>query len=742
MNAAVACGADAVYLGLEGFNARMKADNFNSSDIAKHIKRAHFFGVKVYVTVNTILQNQEFKPLLDMVKAAVLAKADAFIVQDVGVALVLKKAFPNIRLHASTQLGVHNAEGAKMAEKLGFCRVVLSRETTLEDIKQIRANCSLELEFFVHGALCVAFSGNCYLSAAECGASGNRGLCRQLCRRTYVAELGEKTQTGALLSARDLCLANSLKDLAEAGVTSFKIEGRMRREGYVAQTVSTYRRMLDSLIADGKAELSPAEERGLALAFNRGEFLTRAYLDGDVPMAIEKRFSAHIGVPIGKVTDVSPFKKELFCVRIASDRPLRYGDGLKFFDGEREAASLGMGAPKEVKKGIYEIVTAVRVEKGWSVHLIYDCKREADLLGAKRYVPIKLKLSAKAGELPTLEAECTNRDGRLIFAKAVGEKPLEFAQTSPLSEESLAAQICKTADSGFRVVAYEINTDRAFAPKSEINALRRSLFEKLSELVVEANSPAPVSVDEDMISRVCNANFPPSAPPVARLNVVREAADFKHGALNVLCPEGYTPIGVKKLLPASGSDDFALRLPVICNGKDMRDLNKLLEALPNIKTLVSENLYGLCFAEKGYAVIAGAGHNVSNDFAALAISSLGAKAVLPSLEYPNGLSARLDGPSSLLSAESSAPETSGLPVLSCAPEIPLMTLAHCPYKTLFDNECSNCSYKAGLTLSRQGRTYAVRRVRLSRCYFELYPSPSTAHNDHSAPHAPSNSRST
>ncbi|MEG1663387.1 MAG: peptidase U32 family protein, partial [Clostridia bacterium] len=249
---AVNNGANAVYLGLSGFNARLKADNFDGENLIKCVKYAHFFGVKVYVTVNTLVKNSEIVDLIALVEAAVDAHVDAFIVQDLGVAKILTECFPHIVLHASTQCGIHNADGAKIAEKLGFKRIVLSRETKLDDIKAIKATTDLELEFFVQGALCVSFSGNCYMSAVEASASGNRGLCKQLCRMQYDAVKETKDsqkllKSGYLLSARDLCLIDSLKELLDAGISSFKIEGRMKRAGYVGEVVKIYRDAVDEI---------------------------------------------------------------------------------------------------------------------------------------------------------------------------------------------------------------------------------------------------------------------------------------------------------------------------------------------------------------------------------------------------------------------------------------------------------------------------------------------------------------
>ena len=190
LKVAVSSGADAVYLGMQNFNARDKADNFTAENIKEVVDYCHLHNVKVYLTVNTIIKDNEINMLVDTIKSAVEANVDAYIVQDLGVATLLKNTFVNINLHASTQMGVHNLKGAKLIEEFGFSRVVLSRETTLEDIKQIAQNTKLEIEYFVQGALCVAFSGNCYLSSILHGQSGNRGKCLQLCR---LKKAGHKT---------------------------------------------------------------------------------------------------------------------------------------------------------------------------------------------------------------------------------------------------------------------------------------------------------------------------------------------------------------------------------------------------------------------------------------------------------------------------------------------------------------------------------------------------------------------
>ena len=331
-DAALSNGADAIYLGLSEFNARMKAQNFTTGNIREFVKKAHLVGTKIYITINTLIQDNDFEPLVEMVKKLIEAKVDAFIVQDLGVAYVLKNSFDGINLHASTQMGIHNLDGALMAEKLGFSRIVLSREASLEDIKQIKQNTNLEIEYFVQGALCVAFSGNCYLSALENNASGNEGKCLQLCRLPYTNNLNGKTTYA--LSTRDLCLLENLPVLIDAGVTSFKIEGRMRHAGYVATATNVYKSAIEKIKNNSFNKTFISEcENTLKVSYSRGDYNKNAYLNKTInEEIIFSDYQNHIGTCIGKVISVKPFKNDLFKIEIKTNHPLSNGDGLKFID--------------------------------------------------------------------------------------------------------------------------------------------------------------------------------------------------------------------------------------------------------------------------------------------------------------------------------------------------------------------------------------------------------------------------
>lgn len=712
--AALNSGADAVYLGLGDFNARMKAENFTVDNIGEVVARAHFLGVKVYVTINTILQNQEFKSLFELVNACVRAKVDAYLVQDLGVAYALKQAFPNIVLHASTQLGVHNLYGAKVAEKFGFERVVLSRETKLEDIKEIRANTNLEIEYFVQGALCIAFSGNCYMSSKEQGASGNRGLCKQLCRLPYLAGFEkdgkfEKAGDGYLLSARDLSLASSLKELIDAGVSSFKIEGRLRREGFVAEAVSVYRHLIDR-IENGRNpqdfSLTSSEQERLKTAFSRGEYLERAYLDAGTPFVVEKRFNSHIGRRIGIVKKVSPFKDGLFEITIESTHPLASGDGLKFFDKDVERASLGVGNPKSLGRNLYSFVTKTAVRVGDGVNLTLNSVAEDEALAVKRLVPVSMQVKALAGK--PLEITACTADGNKYTAKS--DNPLEKATNIPTSVEEIEKQCSKVADSGFEVFDLAVETNGVFLPKSVVNGVRREALAGLKAEIIsffERKIKAePIENVDEILANICKDDCTEQAGTVERWQRVeteKNSTILKKGERVLLAPADYSADAVARTLDLLDIDgkDAALQLPIIANSEDLKVIENTLNKC-GIKTLVSENIYGLYFADKGYDVVAGAGHNIANRFAVQGAKALGAQAFCSSVEFSQ------EGGDSL-------------PRIEIASELPLMTFAHCPFKTIFGTDCSKCSYRPGLVLKRERHEYTIRRIRISKCYFQLYP---------------------
>ena len=282
LKAAVENGADAVYLGVKKLSARAYASNFSLDELEQVIDYAHLRGVKVYVTVNTLIKDAEFAEAARTLQSIAAYGADAVIVQDIGLLSFLREFLPELPVHASTQMTVHNTESVCSLEGLGVKRVVLARELSLEAIRSIRDHTQAELEVFIHGALCICYSGQCLFSSMIGGRSGNRGYCAQPCRKQYsLKKNGEEVNVKGnfLLSPKDLNTAEILPKIIEAGVSSLKIEGRMKRPEYVAGVVSIYRQLLDRYATDPAGYFVSEEELiTLEQLFNRG--FTHAYLSG------------------------------------------------------------------------------------------------------------------------------------------------------------------------------------------------------------------------------------------------------------------------------------------------------------------------------------------------------------------------------------------------------------------------------------------------------------------------------
>ena len=271
LSAAIRAGADAVYMGASGFNARIGATNFTPESLKNEIARAHEAGVRIYLTLNTLVYDREIGDMLKTAEAAYLAGADALIVADLGVASILRRTFPDLPLHASTQMSGHNLDSARELARLGFERMVIARETSRENLEKICRESPIEIEAFVHGALCVCHSGQCLFSSIVGGRSGNRGLCAQPCRLPYSDGRGGKSYP---LSLKDLSLAEHLPELIDMGVSSLKVEGRMKPPEYVAGVISIWRRLLD----EGRGA-NAEEMRRLAEIFSRQGFTDGYYVN-------------------------------------------------------------------------------------------------------------------------------------------------------------------------------------------------------------------------------------------------------------------------------------------------------------------------------------------------------------------------------------------------------------------------------------------------------------------------------
>jgi len=272
LKAAIEAGCDAVYIGGKLFGARAFSSNFTDEEIVKAINYAHLYGVKVYVTTNILVYEKEVDSFLEYISFLHRNNVDAVIIQDLGMLDLVRKTFPNLEVHASTQMHIHNLDGASFMEKLGVKRVVLARETSVSKIKEIKENTNIDIEIFVHGALCVSYSGQCLMSSLIGQRSGNRGTCAGSCRQMY-SIVDEKNNTLLEnfypLSMKDLCSLENLKTLLDVGITSLKIEGRMKSSSYVYTVVKLYRLAIDSYYENNEIKIDYEELYNLKKIFNR-----------------------------------------------------------------------------------------------------------------------------------------------------------------------------------------------------------------------------------------------------------------------------------------------------------------------------------------------------------------------------------------------------------------------------------------------------------------------------------------
>ncbi len=691
--------ADAVYLGLGKFNARAKTAGFDEKNIEEWINYAHLRGVKVYITFNTLLKDDEFEEFFRLAKAAVNAHADAFIVQDIGAAFFLKQNFPNIVLHASTQMGIHNLRGAEIAEELGFERVILARETKKSDMKEIHERTHLETECFVQGALCVSFSGNCYFSSSQFNKSGNRGECLQLCRLKYWAKNKRgNICEGYLLSPADLCLIEKLNELKDCGISSFKVEGRLRRKGYVAAAAQCYR-----LALKGARIASAALIERLKKAFFRGDYNTGLYFEGNAPCIVNKRFQNHRGIKIGKVLNVEPFKNIYRITVSCGFHKLATGDGLKgvetLGDFDREV-SFGVGNFIEKKEGVYLIFTSAELKKGMDLYLTVDSKEENAPTEEKKIIA-EISFYAIPDKPIVIKAEYKNNEVTLE-----GENALT-AQTAPLSEEEILSSLTKTGGTPFEFKKKEIVTDNVFIKKSYLNFLRREIIKLLEKQIIE-NYNSQIKKGKSWSLSIKNKDLNDNSYAVYS-SIENFILNYKKGAQIVYSPDVYDLEQIKKFYDCilkKGESFFYLELPVYATSQDCLIIEDILEKTGNDKIgVISQNLWGLSFIKKGFKTVCGPAHNITNEKTANVLLSLGAKDFVYSYE-----------PQLIIEDETIKRRGAFY-----EGKIPLMNFANCPYKTVYGNKCSNCSFDKSLTYVMQnGKKLNFRRRKANNCSFEMY----------------------
>jgi collagenase-like PrtC family protease len=539
--AAIDCGADAVYIGAQRFGARAKAGN-PLADIEALARHAHTYWAKVYITVNTLLYDDELPQAVRLLHQLHEIGVDGAIVQDVG---LLECDLPPLPLIASTQMHNHTPERVAFLERVGFRRAILARELSLEQIRAIRrATTSIELETFAHGALCVCYSGQCYMSYAIGGRSGNRGECAQPCRRRYsLVDAGDKVlvRDRHPLSLRDLNLSDHLGELIDAGVTGFKIEGRLKNEAYVANVVSAYRRRLDGVLeAKGLRKSSSGHSTvdfapDLAKTFNRGYTTYFLHGRGEPPGSIDT--PKMMGEFMGQVTAAKGGSFTL-----DTDVELHSGDGICFFDAEGEL----QGTVVNVARGrtvtpqeIAGIQVGARIHRNHDHAFLKRLRKGC----AERRIAVRLKLEeSEAGFALTVTDEEDNfATGELAWEKAPAEKPAQALSTAE-------KQLRKTGDTAFACEGVEIAWEAPyFLPVSALNQLRRETLEKLAE-VREQNRPPP-----HLTSPTTGGGTGDTLPITDTPEYPEKTLSYRGNVLNQKAAAFYRRHGVEEIAPAAES---------------------------------------------------------------------------------------------------------------------------------------------------------------------------------------------
>ena len=536
--AAIAAGADAVYLSGKRFGARQFAANFSEAKIEESINFAHARGIRVYITVNTLIRDREIAGTVEYLIWLYSIGVDAVLIQDIGIAALAREIIPGLVIHASTQLTIHNADGVRWAAAQGISRVVLARELSLAEVERIAHDTKDTgdgLEVFAHGALCYGYSGQCLLSSVIGGRSGNRGMCAQPCRKPYTIVTGPVDSCGRptelrtlpsreqyLLSPKDLCTYRHLPTLVASPIASLKIEGRMKSPEYVAVVVAAYRRALDAISAE--MPLPPDEMDNLLLAFNRG--FTKGYLFGDRHRALMGRSAPdNRGLYIGMVSWYDE-RTRMVSVQMESRIVPKPGDGLFFIGHERPDEQFGFSLNTVPQKTNNEFRCAIpsAVSPGTKVYITSSvdlAARTRQIIGhpsAELRHPVPLALTVRVDELGSLELDgrvhtCNGREIAVTHMPGITLVP---AQSRPLTAEFMEHQMRKSGGTPFVIETVTMQyLGNLFAPTGELNRARREFLTLAESVLVAASRPAPAQVESAKTRwQTTSADYPVTNGPV------------------------------------------------------------------------------------------------------------------------------------------------------------------------------------------------------------------------------------
>lgn len=655
--AAVNAGADAVYMGLGKHNARVMARNFSVSKYIECIRYAHIRGVKVYLTLNTLLFDNEIKEAMELLIKLYGNGLDAVIIQDIGLAQIIHKVLPNLPMHASTQMSAYSLEQVKFLEKMGFKRVVLARELSLKEIKEITDNTNVEIEVFVHGALCVCLSGQCLLSLAIGTRSANRGACAQPCRMRYALYKGnEKINDRAyLLSKKDIYGLDMVDKIIESGITSLKIEGRNKIPEYVALVTSKYRKYIDKYLAEGNTSIDAGDEKDLMQIFNRSG-KSHGYLDGvKYKDSITLNSPKNTGLYLGQVIE----KKGKY-IKIKLEEDIDLHDGIEIYSKKGVASTIVTCINDKDMKLLNS-----KVEKGTTIYL-GDIKEEYISVGDKVFKTSKYKLNL---ELQKTYVEKNLRQRELVLNVDIKEdSPVTLSailnnnmytyNTNVIPDKAINKEITlddilntfsKTQDTGIKfnkVVGYV--GKGLFLKVSQLNEIRRNFvtkieeklsikndvegcFEMLDNVLNTSNIKRNINIPQNILS-VYSYNKEASYDTIysKKYNEKLERIDFQI--------DDYVKNSVD-IFHKYSKYNLGVNIPNFCLKKLDRYINEELERLlqKGVKTVILGNLRYLDLVKKlkskyDFTLIADYSLNASNIYSAIFLSNLGFDVITPAFD--------------------------------------------------------------------------------------------------------------
>ncbi len=656
--AAIENGADAVYFGLSRHNARARAANFDGAELAEVMGLLHRRGVRGYLTLNTLVFPRELPDLEATVRHAAASGVDALIVQDLGLCRLIRAITPDLEIHASTQMSVTSEEGVRLARELGCARVILARELSLKEIDRVRRTSDLPVEVFVHGALCVAYSGQCLTSEALGGRSANRGECAQACRMPYqIVCDGELTDLGNvqyLLSPQDLAAYDLIPRLVEIGVASVKIEGRLKAPEYVANVTRHYRRAIDDAWEGRPVAFSPRDVRELQLSFSRG--FSHGFFDGDNhKILVRGDYAKKRGIFLGQISRVTAAG---LILDLAA--PVKPGDGL-VLDAEasldlpeqggrvyevlrvgRHSSPIAEGlssGPAELRFGRHDLdLRHVRAGQGvWKTDDPELTRRlRSSFEGApRRTVDLDIAVTAIVGSLLTLEGRTAT--GHIAFVAS--ETPLVVADRLPADEELLRDQLSRLGGTSYTLRTLSATLDGApMVPKSLLNALRRDLVARLD--AVASATPSRQIADEPVLPALIapitaalatEAPAPPTLSVLCRTTAQIEAA-VASGIRTIYADyQDITTYGAAVAAARAGGASIFLATPRIEKPAEANLFRVLSRYQPD--GLLVRNAGGLYYcASNSVPFVADFSLNASNELTLAYLHSLGAQRVTASYD--------------------------------------------------------------------------------------------------------------